>query len=846
MHRALNAVYAGLVLCLAAAMASAQQSPTSPTGSTGSSGLGTSSRSDSLSSRSSGRDSSESSSGAETTSKDSTAPESASDTQEGRKGGSGGKGVQSVQGTKGVTVQGTEGFQPILNEDLEYPELPDDGDPIDFPAVDTPLTEFLSVVSDVAGWNIIVSDEVAAEAKITFWFHGVKASQAMKILRFAGIYYSFDEETKTLSVMTVEEHQMREHGALEHQTFMVRDADSTDMEQILTSLMSPAGKLISDPRTGNILVWDTKANLDAMRKALKMLDVPLESKAFPLMYVQADDMLESVENILTERGSAQADPRTNTIIVTDLPSRQKQIAALIQSLDHKLDTRTWVLNYIEPETAQERLESIIPEDAGIFSADEDSHQLSMTALPERLAEADELIKSWDVQPAQVQIEAYLVTASTSVTRNFGIDWTYFDEISGTPISIFSTTTADAHTLPSEGQRFSVGRLPYQVPLRNPWTSDPIRDAEGEVILDPEFKGNRIAAVIDYLDQQGDLTILSKPRITVRDGMEASFENTDEIPYQNTAYGTYGGNTNNNGNNFSPYVIPTSIQKEKVGTILKVQPRITAEQTITMQIEAEDSTAEIVTIVSGGQPSTVPQVRKSSAKTEVLVNNGQTIVLGGLRSGTVQDDVDRVPVLGDMPLFGKLFRSTKKKREDRDLLVFLTPTVVSGYTAKEAGRLANIDAAVAEKLRDSLKPFMERLNAELNGGKGEAVVAIGDSGSIHFDGQLMTLEQLTEALGKIEKPAGVKLVIRQHPNAPGGLAEAIATKGSELGMKVVRDDSTSPFVPTPAPGSTPRELVTPEASPAPEPAAAPVSVAPIAVEPPPKSDVEVTPLPDSAP
>jgi general secretion pathway protein D len=754
--------------------------------------------------------------------------------------------VQSVQGTKGVSVQGSEGFQPILAEDLEYPELPDDGDPIDFPAVDTPLTEFLSVVSDVAGWNIIVSEEIASDVQITFWFHGVKASQAMKILRFAGIYYSFDEETKTLSVMTVEEHQMREHGALAHDTFMVRDADSTDMEAILTSLMSPAGKLISDPRTGSIMVWDTRANLDAMRKALAKLDVPLESKAFPLMYVQADDMLESVENILTERGSAQADPRTNTIIVTDLPARQKQIAAMIQSLDHKLDTRTWVLNYIEPETAQERLESIIPEDAGIFSADEDSHQLSMTALPERLAEADELIKMWDVQPAQVQIEAYLVTASTSVTRNFGIDWTYFDEISGTPISLFNGGTTDAHTLPATGQRFSVGRLPYQVPLRNPWTSDPIRDHEGEVILDPEFKGNRIAAVIDYLDQTGDLTILSRPRITVRDGMEASFENTDEIPYQNTAYSAYGGNNNNTGNNFSPYVIPTSIQKEKVGTILKVQPRITDDGTITMQIEAEDSTAEIVTIVSGGQPSTVPQVRKSSAKTEVLVNNGQTIVLGGLRSGTVQDDVDRVPVLGDMPLFGKLFRNTKKKREDRDLLVFLTPTVVSGYTPKEAERLANIDAAVAEKLRDSLKPFMERLNSELSGGKNEAVVAIGDSGSIHFDGQLMTLEQLNEALGKIEKPAGVKLVIRPHPNAPDGLAESIAAKGSELGMKVVRDENTSPFVPTPAPGTTPQELVTPEASPAPGPAVAPISVAPIAVEPPPKSDVEVTPLPDSAP
>jgi general secretion pathway protein D len=857
MYRAINTICLTLAMAalLVPANAFAQQTPPSPSPGTSAEGTGSRARSDSRRHLSSDADatSADALQGKMPKSEGKEAgPESATEKPARGEGKSGkGGGVQTVRGSKPVSVQGSEGFEPILAKKLDYPELPDEGEPIDFPAQDTPLTDFLSVLSDVTGWNVIVTKSIAEETKITFWFHGVKPKKAMEILKNAGIYYSFDEDTKTLSVMTVEEQQQAQFGALEHETFKIRDADVTDMEQIVTSLMSSQGKMISDPRTGSILVWDTKDNIQAMRNAVKGLDVPLKTQAFTLAHVQAEDMLESVENVLTERGSAQADPRTNTIIVSDLPARLNQIQVMIEELDRKLETRTWTLNYIEPETAQERLEDIIPEEAGTITSDEDTHQLSITALPERLAEADELIKSWDIEPAQVQIEAYLVTASTSVARDFGINWSYFDDINGSPISLFSgNAAATLNKVPTNnGQRFSIGSLPYRLPLRNPITGAPVVGIDptgsGRVPqYDPEFQGGRISAVIDYLDQQGKLTILSKPRITVRDGMEASFENTEEIPYQNTAYSSFGGYQNGNNNNngaYNPYIIPTQIQKEKVGTILKVLPRITAEGTITMEIQAEDSTAEIITIVSGGQPSTVPQVRKSSAKTEVLVNNGQTLVLGGLRSGTVQDDVDRVPVLGDVPMLGRLFKTTKKKREDRDLLVFLTPTVVSGYTPKEAERLANIDAAVAEKLRSSLKPFMERLNTQLNGGKNEVIVAIGGSGTLYFNGELVTVEGLGERLKLIEKPAAATLVIRRHPNAPEGIDEQVAKMATDLGMKVVRDNDTAPFVPTPAPEGA--EVKTgPEAAPP-----APVMEKP---RPPVRdltpSDIEVTPLPNETP
>ncbi|MCL4692405.1 MAG: SPOR domain-containing protein, partial [Candidatus Hydrogenedentes bacterium] len=646
------------------------------------------------------------------------------------------------------------------------------------------------------------------------------------------------------------EYLEREYGAQEHAEFHIEHADVVDMEAILTALMSQTGKLISDPRTGLILVWDTQANIDAMEAAVDQLDVPLEPAVFPLNYLSAEDLLDTIESLLSERGIAQADPRTNAIVVTDLPARQQQIGTMLEALDQKLETRTWTLNYADPEVLVERLENILPEELGTITVDEETYQVSVTAIPSRIEEIDAIIKSWDVKGRQVQIEAYLVSASTTVMRDLSINWAYFDEISGVPFAIQSGNVQPDYTSgPEGGQRATAGRRPYRAYLRDPITGSRIEqlsndngseagNATGDFILDPEFKGNRVAVVLDYLDNTGELSILSRPRVTVQDGEEAVFENTTDRPFQSIGFSNYGGaiNPDSPQDSINSRVLPGSVQFITVGTILRVLPRISAENNILMDIEAEDSTAEDKTIISADLASTIPQKTQNKAETQILVNDGQTIVIGGLRSLSLQDDLEKVPLLGDLPFIGRLFRTTSKEHTDRELAVFITPTIVDETTQPEAERLAKFDEDATNTMRHSAKDIWGRTADRLAQGKNERTVAIGQAGDIYSDGELVTVDDLNRAFEELRsatvKP---KIILRTHPSAPPSIAASIRASAEAAGLKVLADDSRMPFVPSFEANVPP--LVPSE----------PIVVAPEAAEPAPTdTPVPSLPVPEAAP
>ncbi|MBN2309536.1 MAG: hypothetical protein JXR94_11225 [Candidatus Hydrogenedentes bacterium] len=723
----------------------------------------------------------------------------------------GGTGVHAIRRQalqSRVTLPGST-FEPALQHEIPAADVPDVGELITVSPDEGPIpvTRLLDDLAMATGWSIVASEGVE-QRHIRFWLKEVKPKQALEVLKFNGIHYEFDPNTNFLYVMLAEEYLSRTFGAIQEQEFAVKHADVIDMEAILRSLMSQNGRMIADPRTGHIMVWDTAANLDAMREAVARLDVPLEPRVFNLKFLDAETLLESVQSVLSERGLAHVDPRTNTLVVSDLPARQDQIGIMVTALDRKLETRTWTLNYAQVDVVEERLQTIIPEDTVSLNTDEDAHQVSVTATPERLDEIDEIIRSWDVKGRQVMIEAFLVSAKTTVKRELGIDWSYFDEISGVPFALQSgSATPDYTAVPGEGQRMTVGRLPYRQFLRDPWTGSRymfLDDDDGneaaaeptgddvEYVLDPEFKGNRVAFVLNYLDQKGAIDILSRPRVTVHDGQEAIFENTTDIPYQEGGYSQYTSTTTDNVN-FNR-VIPLQVQFVTVGTILTVEPRINGEDNIRLVVEAEDSTADIVTVTVGDQESTVPQKTENKATTEVLVHNGQTIVIGGLHFTSVDDDTDRVPLLGDLPFVGRLFRTTEKFNEDRELLVFITSTIVDEYTHPEAERLADADEAVTDSLRHSQKGIFGRAKDRMTGGKGEIAVSIGHTGIMHCDGDVVTLDDLRQAFSECNEALDTKVIIRSHPRAPDHLGQEIADAAREAGLKVEFDNARMPVVP----------------------------------------------------
>lgn len=659
-----------------------------------------------------------------------------------------------------------EAFEAILLRDVTYGEVPDAGEGVVISlAGPMPVLDFLDALSLATGWSIAASAGVQPLV-LQLWTKEVSPRQAVAVLKFNDIYYEYDDDTQFLFVMTLDEYLLREYGDLEEHEFSIRHADVMDVEIAVASLLSSRGRLIADPVSSKLLVMDTKDNLDRMERVIAGLDTRRVSRPFGLNHVDASSIMDSIGALLTEGGRLDVDPRSNTLIVTDRPERIERIAEAVHVLDQELDTRSWVLNYADPVEVAENLSLLVPEAMGRIVVNEAIHQITVTAVSYRLNEIDQRIKMWDEKRQQVQIEAYLATASRNILRDIGIRWSYATTIDGDPVA-FQVGTVGTEDGDAGDGGLNLGTLVGAQRL--------------------SFLTDNFAAVIDTLDTSADATILAHPQITVQDGEEALFENTTQVPFASstTTFGsTFGDQVNSN----------TSFEFIDVGTILRVTPRITSDQNVLLDIAAEDSSFVSVIIKANGLENTLPQKTQNKAETQVLVRSGQTIVLGGLRTSNFRDTVDRVPILGGLPIIGRAFRSTGKDHQDRELLIFLTPTIVDELTQPVAVKLAEFDDEVAATMRSDAKTSLGRIRDKMNGDKNEIRISIGGQGGLLAEGEAVSLEDLRVLLAGIERPRSKKVILRTHPAAPGGIALEILEISMERGFKIELDDVRLPIVP----------------------------------------------------
>jgi type II secretory pathway component GspD/PulD (secretin) len=784
------------------------------------------------------------------------------------------KGAAFTKGEVGaVTLTGEGAFEPVMKREPEYGEIPDAGEKI---TLEGPvgLQEFLTAINLATNWNVVVSPALQ-DVELRFWVCDVTPKQALEVLKFNKVYYEFDEETKFLRVMTREEYLEREFGKTKPHEFKINHADVAYIESLINSLLSPAGRAISDQRTNNIYVWDTEDNIKEMTRIVEEMDVPLqkaeytiqyaevadieaalatlmspsgsvlpdvrtgqifvwdspsilekmndtvarldqpvESKTFYITHVNAEDVVESLESMLTERGTIQVDPRYNTLVVTDLPPRIEKITAIVETLDKALETRSWVLKYADVDFVADQIEAYIPGEMGQIVVQDEIHQVTVTGLPSRLDEINTLIEKWDVKRRQVLIEAHIVEVNTDVERAFNVNWSTFANVDGSPFAVHSGTgfesIADAS---GSGQIASAGRLPYAVPRYGALQLDEsggiirplLKDIKGNAIID-RYVGGNLALTLDYLDKQQKATILSSPRVTVQDSEEAIFENATKVPYVSSqggygggyGGGYYGGSTGTDSSDYYRRSMAGSSRVEfiDVGTILSVLPRITDDDNILLDISAEDSTFTDKKIVVDDLSRTVPEKTVRRADTQVRVNSGNTIVLGGLRRDRAGHSTTRTPILGDLPLIGKLFQNPKRSSENASLLIFITTTIVDESTMPESAQISHADEEVAKANRQMNKNLMGRIQ----GNKNEISVSIGQTGILYCTGEIVTVDQLREQFFDVSQKKTVTAVIRKHPQAPIEVVNDVTEAAMEAGLRIEFDSELPPIVPaiTPTP------------------------------------------------
>ncbi|PCK29971.1 type II secretion system secretin GspD [Pseudoalteromonas piscicida] len=416
-----------------------------------------------------------------------------------------------------------------------------------------------------------------------------------------------------------------------------------------------------------------------------------------LKHATAEDVVKVVEKIFQDSGKGGvpdflipkivSDTRTNSVIVSGESQARSRAAELIKRLDDELqsqgNTQVFYLNYAKAEDLVKVLQgvskSIEEEQTGgqqtrsrsnnnetSIEAHEDSNSLVITAQPDTMRSLTQVIKKLDIRRAQVLVEAIVVEVSEADGINLGLQWIsekggmlQFNDGSTVPIGSLAVAAEQARDREIKGT--IVGTDDNDV---SNTTTTERGDYSGLAGLLKNINGlaagivkNDWGAIIQAVTTDTNSNILATPSVTTMDNEEASMIVGEEVPIVT-------GSTAND-NNSNPF---QTVDRQEVGIKLKVTPQINDGTAVQLKIEQEVSSVK-------GATSVDIRVAKRAINTTVIADDGGMVILGGLIDESVQESVSKVPLLGDIPVLGHLFRSTGTQKEKRNLLVFIRPTIV---------------------------------------------------------------------------------------------------------------------------------------------------------------------------
>ncbi len=427
-----------------------------------------------------------------------------------------------------------------------------------------------------------------------------------------------------------------------------------------------------------------------------------------LKYASASEIVRILENIYKKQGQGDqqpeflipkivADERTNSVVVSGELQARQRAADIVKRLDAEQEslgnTRVYYLKYAKAEDLVKVLQGVSNSmvaaaapaqgqggaqgggrggsgsnrDISIESHAE-SNSIIVTAQPDMIRSLEDVIRQIDVRRAQVLVEAIIVEVGETAGINLGVQWISAEggmqqfTNAGTPITSVAAAAASARkiTPPPRVVQSTIPGVPSTT-VQDPSTpGDYTKLGEALGGLNGAMLGfvkNDWGAILQAVSSDSNSNILATPHITTLDNQESYFIVGEEIPIKTTTSPGQGGT--------NPF---TTLDRLEIGIKLKVTPQINEGNAVKLMIEQE---------VSGraGEIEGNPIVSKREIKTTVMADDGATVVLGGLIDEDVQESVSKVPLLGDIPLLGQLFRSNKSEKKKRNLMVFIRPTII---------------------------------------------------------------------------------------------------------------------------------------------------------------------------
>ncbi|HHL0033317.1 type II secretion system secretin GspD [Enterobacter mori] len=417
----------------------------------------------------------------------------------------------------------------------------------------------------------------------------------------------------------------------------------------------------------------------------------------PLRYASAKELSDMLNNLNNEEQKGQnapqlatkvvADDETNSLVISGTEDARARTRSLIGQLDREQNnegnTRVFYLKYANASKVVPVLTGIgeqLKDKAGTpksksastsssdlnITADESTNSLVITAQPNVMNSLEKVIDKLDIRRPQVLVEAIIAEVQDGNGMDLGVQWT------------------GKHG----GVQFGSTGLPISQ-IKN----GTIKGASFTGLATGFFNGD-YGALLTALSTSGKNDILSTPSVVTLDNKEASFNVGQDVPVLSGSQTTSGDNVFN------------SVERKTVGTKLKIVPQINDGDMIHLKIEQEVSSVD----ASATEDASLgPTFNTRTINNEVMVHSGQTVVLGGLMENVNKQNVSKVPLLGDLPLVGQMFRYTSQDNSKRNLMVFIHTTVLrddDNYSAATKEKYDQIRARQQQRMEEQKLGILE--------------------------------------------------------------------------------------------------------------------------------------------
>ncbi len=608
----------------------------------------------------------------------------------------------------------------------------------------TDINEFINVVGKNLKKTIIVDPNVRGKVNVRsyellnekqyyqFFLNVLEVNNYAVVEMENGILKVVrNKDAKTAAIPVVGEKNPGVGDEMVTRVVQVKNVSVRELAPLLRQFSNQAGggHVVNYDPSNVIMMTGPAATVNRLVDIVQRVDRAgdQEVEIVELKHASSGEMVRIIEKIYKGGTAKQtqptflipkivADERTNAVIVSGEPQARSRAIALINRLDSELqsngNTKVFYIRYAKAEDLVKVLkgvsETIAAEEAQgkkpnqrrnsssnrdiSIEAHPDSNALVITAEPDMMRSLQAVIQQLDIRRAQVLVEAIIVEVFDGTGINLGVQLMHreggimqFNNGQSVPI----TSIAGA-ALAARGQQGTTTQTVVDGNIQTTTTPDELGDYTALAQVLGNVNGAMFgtvsgdwAAVIQAVSTDTNSNVLSTPYITTLDNQEASFIVGQEVP---TITGTTTGNNNSN-----PF---QTVDRKEIGIKLKVTPQINEGDSVQLNIEQEVSSLS-------GATSVDITINKRELKTTIMADDGGIVVLGGLIDEDVQESVSRVPLLGSIPVLGRLFSSTSTTSRKRNLLVFIRPTII-----RDGAVMSDISRRKYKFIRDQQGEFVE--------------------------------------------------------------------------------------------------------------------------------------------